>query len=216
MDTIKELLANECGHRFSMDEPVMEKFIGAMEEIGLPRGGILTHYGQLDTNLYIIKSGILKLTYLEGDKETILAFGMDGSLLTQMHCYYIKRPSFFQCEACTDAVVLKISKLEFDSLVNESAYFARWALDRAIDQLCGLELRLERVNGPARERYLSMLRLMPEVAIRVKNKDIASYLGITPIYLSRLKKELGIPRNSGTEEKPLFVRSSKTLSNDSH
>ena len=70
----------------------------------------------------------MKLSYLEGDKESILAFGMNGSLLAQMHCYYMRRPSFFQCEACTDAVVMKIGKQEFDALVAESPYFARWVL----------------------------------------------------------------------------------------
>ena len=70
----------------------------------------------------------MKLSYLEDDKESILAFGMNGSLLAQMHCYYMRRPSFFQCEACTDAVVMKIGKQEFDALVAESPYFARWVL----------------------------------------------------------------------------------------
>ena len=140
MDELNELLANECNHRFSMDEPVMEKFIGLLTEVELPRGGVLTRYGQYDSNIYIIRDGILKLSYLEGDKESILAFGMNGSLLAQMHCYYMRRPSFFQCEACTDAVVMKIGKQEFDALVAESPYFARWVLDRTLDQLCGLEM----------------------------------------------------------------------------
>ena len=215
MDELKELLANECNHRFSMDEPVMEKFIGLLTEVELPRGGVLTRYGQYDRNIYIIRDGILKLSYLEGDKESILAFGMNGSLLAQMHCYYMRRPSFFQCEACTDAVVMKIGKQEFDALVAESPYFARWVLDRTLDQLCGLEMRLERLNGSAKERYQSLLNIMPEVAARVKDKDIASYLGITPIYFSKLKKELNISKSSVKEKKPLAARSSTRFSESS-
>lgn len=215
MDEIKELLANECNHRFSMDEPVMEKFIGLLTEIKLPRGGILTHYGQYDSNVYVIREGILKLSYLEGDKEKILAFGMNGSIFSQMHCYYMKRPSFFQCEACTDTQVMKIGKSEFDALIDESPYFARWVLDRSLDQLCGLEMRLERLNGSASERYMSLMRIMPEVAVRVKEKDIASYLGITPIYFSKLKKELNISKGSIKEDRPLEARNSARLSKPS-
>lgn len=156
----------------------------------------------------------MKLSYLKGDKEVILAFGMNGSLLTQMHCYYLRKPSFFQCEACTDAVVMKISKSQFDAFAEESPYFARWVLDRALDQLCGLEMRLERINGSASERYLSLLRIMPEVVANVRSKDIASYLGITSIYFSRLKKELSIDQDRKCkEDKALMERNSAMLAN---
>lgn len=176
---------------------------------------MLTRYGQYDSNVYIIRSGILKLSYLEGDKESILAFGLNGSVLTQMHCYYMKRPSFFQCEACTDTVVMKIGKQEFDALIEESPYFARWVLDRTLDQLCGLEMRLERLNGSASERLKSLIRIMPEVVARVKDKDIASYLGITPIYFSKLKKELNISKADVKKDKPLTARNSTRFTSSS-
>lgn len=213
MDVLKELLAKECNYRFSMDSPVMEKFLSSLTEVHLKSGGVLIYYGQLDSNLYIIRSGILKLSYLDGDKEVIFAFGMNGSLLTQMHGYYLRKPSFFQCEACTDTVVMKISKQQFDAFVEESHEFARWALDRAVDQLCGLEMRLDRINGSAKDRYLSLMQIMPEVAANVRSKDIASYLGITPIYFSKLKKELSSVAKARKEEISLMERNSFILAN---
>lgn len=199
MKDLKELLAKECNHRFSMDTPIMEKFIGSLTEVRLRRGEVLTHYGQLDSNVYIIKSGIIKLTYFDGLKERIFAFGTPGTLSTQMHCYYMHLPSFFQSDACTDVVVMKISKQKFDALIAESEEFARWVLDRALDQLCGLEMRLDRVNGRAYERYVALMRIVPEVVGSVSAKSIASYLGITPAYLSQLKKKyaIRIQKNEG-------------------
>ena len=192
MDDLKEILAKECSYRFSMDTPAMEKFMASLEEVHLKRGEVLTRYGQLDANVYVIKNGIIKLSYFEGETERVFAFGMPGSLSTQMHCYYRRLPSFFQSEACTDAVVMKISKQKFDALISESDEFARWVLDRALDQLCGLEMRLERVNGQAYERYVSIVQLMPQVAGSVPAKVMASYLGVTPAYLSQLKKKYAI------------------------
>lgn len=199
MKELKELLAKECNHRFSMDTPIMEKFIDSLSEVRLRRGEVLTRCGQLDSNIYVIRSGIIKLTYFDGLKERIFAFGTPGSLLGQMHCYYMHLPSFFQSDACTEAVVMKISKQKFDALISESEEFARWVLDRALDQLCGLEMRLDRVNGRAYERYVSLANIVPEVVGSVSSKSIASYLGITPAYLSQLKKKyaLRVTKNEG-------------------
>ena len=202
MEELKELLAKECNGRFSMDSPVMEHFISLLTEGHLKHGEVLTRYGQLDTNIYIIRRGILKLCYFDGDSERIFAFGVPGTLSTQMHCYYTRTPSIFQYEACTDAVMMKISKQEFDALIRESADFSRWVLDRALDQLCSLEIRLDRINGQAENRYLNLLQIAPEVVSRVRAKDIASYLGITPDYFSKLKKRLAIRKASEKVEEP--------------
>lgn len=187
---IKALLEQECNHRFSMNTPVMEKFLGLLTEIRLQKGEILTRCGQLDTNIYIIASGIIRLTYFDGLNERTFAFGRPGSLLMQMHCYYMRLPSFFQCNACTPCTMLKISKQEFDTLVDESAEFAKFVLDRALDQLCGLEMRLDWINGQSSDRFAAMMKIMPEVIECVSSRIIASYLGITPAYLSQLKKKI--------------------------
>lgn len=192
MENLKELLAKECNYRFSMDTPVMEKFIASMTEIRLRSGELLTLCGQMDANIYVVRSGIMRLTYFDDLKEKTFAFGTPGTLLAQLPCYYMHRPSFFQSEACTNAVVMKVSKDRFDSLLAESAELTQWFLDRALDQLCGLEMRLDRFNGMAGERYAAMVKVMPEVVGSVSSKIIASYLGITPAYLSQIKKKYAI------------------------
>lgn len=125
VEDLKEILAKECNYRFSMDTPIMEKFLNSLTEIRLRRGEVLTGYGQLDTNVYVVKSGIIRLTYFDGLKEKTFAFGTPGTLSTQMHCYYMHVPSFFQSDACTETVVMKTSKQKFDALVAESDEFAR-------------------------------------------------------------------------------------------
>lgn len=192
MEDLKELLSKECNYRFSMDTPAMEKVLDSMTEVCLRRGEALTLSGQMDTNMYIIRKGIIRLSYFDGMKEKTFAFGTPGSLFTQLHCYYMRLPAFFQGDASTDAVVMKISKEKFDGLLAESEELTRWFLDRTLDQLCGLEMRLHRLSGLAGERYTAMVRGMPEVTGSVSSKLIASYLGITPAYLSQLKKKHSI------------------------
>ena len=94
MEELKELLAKECNGRFSMDSPVMEHFISLLTEVHLKHGEVLTRYGQLDTNIYIIRRGILKLCYFDGDSERIFAFGVPGTLSTDALLLYAHAVDF--------------------------------------------------------------------------------------------------------------------------
>lgn len=209
MNNLKELLLSECNGRFSMDSEIMTRFMDMLEERHLKKEEVLTEYGEMDTNVYVIKSGIIRLVYFEGLNEKTLAFGTPGSLFTQMHCYYLNQPSFFRCTACTEAAVMYTSRKNFNSLVEESKEFSQWVLDRALDQLCGLEVRLERLNGQAYERYASMVKNCPQVVNNVSDRLIASYLGITPAWLSVLKKKhsLNIIKNNYDDLKPVSSKS---------
>lgn len=57
-------------------------------------------------------------------------------------------------------------------------------------QLYSCEHKLYLINGTARDRYLSVIRNRPEIIEAVPSKIIASYLGVTPQYLCRLKSEV--------------------------
>ena len=209
MEDLKKLLSEECGGRFPMDTPAMAAFLESLEEKSLRKEEVLTDYGQMDTRIYIIRSGIVRLVYFDGLNEKTLAFGTPGSLFTQMHCYYLRKPSFFRAVACLDSVVMYTTKQKFDALVSASKDFSNWVLDRAFDQLCGLCVRLERLNGQAYERYEAMVRDCPQVVNNVSDRLIASYLGITPAWLSVIKKKhaLNIKKNSQKDILPVTSKS---------
>lgn len=187
-----------------MDTPVMVRFISSLEEQSLKRGEVLTDYGQMDSRVCIIQSGIIRLDYFDGLQEKTLAFGSPGSLFTQMHCYYLHQPAFFRSVACTDSVIRWTTKQIFDSFIVESKEFAQWVLDCALNQLCGVELKLERLNGDAYERYVSLVKVLPDVVRNVPDRVIASYLGITPAWLSQIKKKhtIEIEKEQSTDFKP--------------
>jgi len=211
MKDLKELMAKECNYRFSMDTEIMNRFLNALTEVNLRRGEVLTGYGQLDSNLYIVRAGILRLIYFDGLTEKTFAFATPGTLYTQMHSYSMHLPSVFQVEACINSVVMKISKQKFDAFLAESDEFARWMLDKALDQLCALEMRMNRINGTARERYESLVKTIPEVAGNVSSRIIASYLGITPVYLSRLKKMYSVKHEKAEGQiNPITLNSIKS------
>jgi CRP-like cAMP-binding protein len=188
MEKLKQLLDAECPYR--LPDGLMWEFLNAMTEVRLKPKQVLISYGQFDDNIYVIKDGIIRYCYFDGDKEKTFGFGTPGSLSIQYHCYYMRQPSFFQLEACGESTVMKISKKEFDSLVARSLDFARWMLTMSSGQLYTNEVKLSLINGMAKERFLSLMQNRPEIIARVPLRIIASYLGVTPSSLSRLKREL--------------------------
>jgi hypothetical protein len=87
-------------------------------------------------------------------------------------------------------VVLELPKQVFDSYVKESHEFSQWALSMAQCQLYYDELKQSVINGNAKERYISLLNNRPEILQNVPLGIVASYLGVTPQYLSYIRKQL--------------------------
>jgi CRP-like cAMP-binding protein len=185
---LRVLLNRECDYR--MSEETMDRFLGLMTEIQLKDNEPLIRCGKLDTNIYVVKSGIMRHAYLDGLKEAIFAFSTPGTMIISWYSFYRRMPSFLQIESCGTTVVAKIAKSDFDALVEQSPDFARWWMRLLVAQHWCLEMKLDAVNGTtAKERFESLVRNRPEIPERVEARFIASYLGITPSYLSRLKQQ---------------------------
>jgi CRP-like cAMP-binding protein len=177
-----------------MKEETMERFLGLMTELPeLKTGEPLIPYDRYDNNIYVLKSGIIRSVYFDGIQERTFAIAMAGTVMISYYSFYRREPSYFQLEACCDATVaMKISKSAFVNLIKESNDFAQWILWMSVGQLWFYEKKLAVVNGDARERFESLLRNRPEIIEKVPAKIIASYIGITPQYLSKLKRDFGL------------------------
>lgn len=110
-------------------------------------------------------------------------------MIISYHSYYENKPSFFQIEACGDATVLKIPKKDVEGLIEQSHEFARWMLTMHMGQLYTYEKRHKLINGTAKERLEAIIMSYSVIIKNVQLQTIASYLGITPSYLSRLIKQ---------------------------
>ena len=186
METLKKLLDAECGYR--MKGETMDRFVGLMSERKVKRNKTLIPYGAVDDNIYIVKTGLVRIAYFDGFKEVTFGFALPGTLLISYYSLCRVDPSFTQLSACCDSVVMKISKAELTRLASESHDFAQWMMFMSLEQLLFHEKKLEVVNGDAKERFIALFKNRPEIIKNVSSKILASYIGITPEYLSKLKR----------------------------
>jgi CRP-like cAMP-binding protein len=189
METLRKQINEECQYKLS--EELLDRLLASAVEVRTRSRQPLIRYGQFDDNIYILKEGIVRFSWFDGANERVWGFATPGTMMIPYHCYYLRRPSFYQLEACRrEVVTLKISKKELDNLIDTSHEFAKWMLNLSLAQLTIDEIKHSLINGTARERFEALIKNRPEILAEVSLGAVASYLGITQAYLSRLKKEI--------------------------
>ncbi len=158
--------------------------------IALPAGEHVFRQGDEDRSVYVLEQGLLKAYYLSGDgRETIKSFILEGELIGSL-------ASAWRKETCSFSVVTlePSSVLAFDFDALHSA--CRRDIDLAgamIEHLLAFSMKKERrerelLTESAEHRYRALIAASPELFERVRQKDIARYLGITPVALSRIRQ----------------------------
>lgn len=146
--------------------------------------------GDRDRSVYVLREGLLKAYYLSDDgKETVKSFILPGEMIGSLASAYLK-------ESCSFNVVSleasSIVKLDFDALHAASREDLELAT-AMVEHLLNFAMKKERrerefLTESAEERYRLLQDSVPELFDKVTQKDIAHYLGITPVALSRIRK----------------------------
>ena len=112
MDTdtdFRDILRNEG--RFSPSDTLIDRLLENSDEISLKSGKVLIGYGQTDTNIYIVKDGIIQLLYFKGEKEVTFGFAFPGTFMCSPQSVYMNQPAVMQIESCRIASsVLRIRR----------------------------------------------------------------------------------------------------------
>lgn len=158
------------------------------EEKSVPSRTVLLSDGSIADNLFYIKDGILRESYNHDGKDITLQFFFERQVVASIESFSRGIPSSYSIESVTPTVVLVYHKSDIVAYLHEHPElykdFADFALSRMIDYS---HLFLSRIKDTPMERYQNLLTDYPEIINRVPQHFIASYLGITPVSLSRIR-----------------------------
>jgi CRP-like cAMP-binding protein len=156
------------------------------------KGSFLWKAGERCRHLYFIESGIARLFfYTEEGKEHTVHFVKDNQFITDLESLRIQSPSSVSCMAEVDCnvIIVKAKIMEkFDKEVYEWHELIRKVTEKALfDKVKVRDILHQKAS---KERYLSFLKLFPNIANNVPANHIASYLGISQFTLSHIKKDI--------------------------
>lgn len=156
------------------------------------QGHYLFRQGDTNPDFYIVQSGLLKAYYLSSDgKENIKSFIMPGDNIGSLTASYAKQPSTFNLVCLKPCTLIKLS---FDALYETSRHDPELSAS-IVDFLLKFALKKETREYEllclsAEERYRRLVENAPMLFEKVTQNEIARYLGITPVGLSRIKKRV--------------------------
>lgn len=155
----------------------------------LKRNEYLKVKGSIDTKVYFVQSGSLRVFIEDEFEEHTIRFGYPGSFISALDCYITGKPSPFYIQAIKKTELKVITKEAFEEIMNsKDEYKQLW--QKMQEQLIyqQLEREIDILTYSPAERYRRVLERSPHLFQEIPSKYIASYLRMTPETLSRLKK----------------------------
>ncbi len=167
-----------------------EKYKHMFKELRVPENTIILHEGDISKNVYFIRKGCLRMWFNKDGKDVTFQFFFENQAVASIESFWNKTPSMVNLEAIESSVLFGINKKNFETLLNEVPGMKDGFLEIALRRMKNYSLLfLSRIKDSPRERYLDLLANNPHIMERVPQHYIASYLGITPVSLSRIKNK---------------------------
>ncbi len=169
-----------------------EAFSAAFVHRLVPKKFNLLAPGQTAREAYFVLKGVTRLYYRKEDSDISANFIFENGFITSLESFLLRIPSRQGIETIEDCELLVITKDKLDALTETYPVFHQFS--RAIAEW-GFIMLQQRASSfildSPEERYTNMMQQRPEILERVPQHMIASYLGVTPVSLSRIRKRIG-------------------------
>lgn len=158
--------------------------------ITLKRNEFLVTKNTVNTNLYFVKTGSLRV-FIEDEKEQhTIRFGYKNSLITALDCFLTQKPTSFYIQAIKKCELKVISKSKYEEIINDKPKFQiiwKNLLESFVYQQ--IEREIDLITYSPQKRFERVMKRSPQVFQYIPLKYIASYLRMTPETLSRILKK---------------------------
>lgn len=182
-------ILKNVGKHIALDKPEANRFTAVLRKVSVARKEVLFKQGGVCKHIYFVNSGALRAYYSDKqDKETTIMFGVADWWITDMNSFLNQQAALMQLEAIEDSEVLELSKADLDQLYIDVPKFERFFRIIVQNAYVREQVRvIQNLSMTAEERYEIFLKKYPKIVERVTLKQIASYLGITPEFLSAIR-----------------------------
>ncbi len=156
------------------------------------KGEFLLREGEICNGTYFVEKGLLRMYSIDKNgKEHIIQFAPETWLISDRSSQFFNDKSSYFIDAVEETEILLL-KNEFFNKLHEHFPKTVESNDMLLHKHIGsLQKRVNSLlSDTAEERYLSFIKMYPNLMLRVPQWMVASYLGITPESLSRVRKEL--------------------------
>ncbi|MBT1698032.1 Crp/Fnr family transcriptional regulator [Fulvivirgaceae bacterium PWU4] len=183
LDNVREVV--------SLSQQEIEVFLSVVEVRLFKKKEFVLQSGDLCRNETFVNKGCLKVFYtdLNGTQHNV-KFAPENWWSLDLESFATQMPAFYSIQAIEDSECFQISKMHHDWLYEKVPQLEKFAKLRYQNAYIMLQHRMtQSLFSTAEQKYDAFTRKYPGLELRISQKDIASYLGVTPEFLSMIRNK---------------------------
>jgi CRP-like cAMP-binding protein len=170
----------------------VEALVAKLTERKIKRRQYILQQKDVCKHYTYVVNGCFKMYKVDvNGQEHNLQFAIDDGWIADIGSFHSGKPSELYIEAIEQSTILQIEKPNLLSLYTNHPKFDRIFRVLIENAFVSLQKRvLQNISSTAEERYLDFLKIYPSLFNRISNVQIASYIGVTPEFLSKIRKNI--------------------------
>lgn len=190
-----DLILQHIAKHIQLTQAESDFFVSLLQPKRIKRKGFLLKQGDICKAEHFITKGCLRTyTIDENGVEHILFFGIENWWVGDLYSFLTQTPASYFIDALEDTEILQITKENLDTLYESVPKFERFFRILLQNAFIAQQQRInQNLSYTAEERYLNFISKYPQLEQRISQKQVSAYLGITPVFLSMLRKKLATP-----------------------
>lgn len=193
MDKYNNILQNIARY-VSLSDTEKEKLISIIRTTKIKKRQFIDQPGYTCKYRNYVVKGAFRSYFIDNDgKEHTVQIAIEDWFVSDFYSYITQTPATLYVEALEDSTIFQMTYDDIEGLCKEihglSEYF-RISTEKAF--AFSRKRALSNLSMTAEEKYLELLERYPDIVKRVPQKVIASYLGMTPEFMSKIRKNLSL------------------------
>ncbi|HVV55292.1 MAG TPA: Crp/Fnr family transcriptional regulator [Mucilaginibacter sp.] len=185
------ILINISGY-IPLNEQEKALFLSMLKPFSLKKKQTLLKEGEVCRYSYFVVSGCLRGFSVDSNGfEHVLSFAPPNWWIADMYSLITQKPGVLNIQALEDTAILALSKTHQEELYSKIPVFERFFRIITENSLVAYQQRLlDNLSLTAEERYSNFCKRYPTLIHSLPAKEIAAYIGVTPEFLSRMKRTM--------------------------
>jgi CRP/FNR family transcriptional regulator, anaerobic regulatory protein len=187
-----DLLITSLQQYIPLSERDQQLIIACLRERKVKKGQFLVHEGAVSRCTNFVNAGSVRTYFIDlNGQEHIVQFAIEGWWISDLNSFILQVPATFNVQAIEDSVILELPfeslELLYEQIPKLERYF-RIVTQRAF--VAFQQRIVQNISMTAEDRYLAFQQKYPKIELRIPQRLVASYLGISAEFLSKIKKRL--------------------------
>ena len=187
-----DLLITSLQQYIPLSDRDQQLIITCLRERKVRKGQFLVHEGAVSRCTNFVNEGSVRTYFIDlNGQEHIVQFAIEGWWISDLNSFILQVPATFNVQAIEDSVILELPfeslELLYEQIPKLERYF-RIVTQRAF--VAFQQRIVQNISMTAEDRYLAFQQKYPKIELRIPQRLVASYLGISAEFLSKIKKRL--------------------------